>query len=130
MRKEDINMLDEIERKTLDLSFHVERQQRRVRGFVWSGVAVLVAVVLFWQLGLSRGWLALLAATILGISIAEKVTYQAAMRRYEAVIRKLVRRVEQLEGVAPTPDESDPSRRTAAGMRQHQLQPEDAVRAN
>jgi len=109
MIQPDIAMLTDRERELLDDSFYRQAMARRVRGIFLSTFVVLTAVVLFGQWGLSVPWFAAIAGTILVISAAEKVSYQNTMLTYESVIRKLVHRVEALEGVQLTPDETRPS---------------------
>ncbi len=107
MIRTDIEELTEKERATLDDSFAAAR--RRARGVLMSALAVLVVIFLFFQLGVSEAWFAGMALTLLVVSAIEKVSYQRTMIAYESLIRKLVHRVESLEGVPLTPDDAKPS---------------------
>ena len=109
MIREDINMLTDEERGMLDDSFATEADARRTRSVLFSSGAAVLGLFLFGQLGLSVGWFASMAAAILTISVVEKFSYQRTMLSYESLIRKLVHRVEDLEGVPQSLDDSRPS---------------------
>lgn len=110
MNKDDISELTRDEREILFESFERAAATRRIRGVLLSTGAVLVGIFLLLQLGLSAHWFAVMALTLLGISAGEKISYQRRMRVYEALIVKLVHRVERLEGVPLTPDDASPER--------------------
>jgi hypothetical protein len=110
MKKADIKILDERERDLLDESFRSEKLFRRVRGIVFSSAVVLVALISFADYGLSASWFAAIAGTILAVSAIEKVLYHRTMASYESLIRKLVHRVEQLEGEPLTPHDAVPTK--------------------
>ena len=105
----DIAVLDPKERELLDESFHSERLARRIRGVLFSAGIVLVAVVTFGEYGLTTPWFAAIAVAILLVSAVEKCVYHQTMANYESLIRKLVHRIERLEGVPLTPSDGQPS---------------------
>lgn len=109
MIRSDIEGLTEQERATLDDSFERAAARRRARGVGMSALAVLVGLFLFFQLGFSQAWFAGLALTLLIVSGIEKISYQRTMKDYESLIRKLVHRIENLEGVPLTPDNARPT---------------------
>ena len=108
LSQDDIQGLAEKERELLNDSFHPQKLQRRVRGIVWSAVAVLIAMVAFAEFGLSVPWFAAVAAAILIISAIEKATYHHTMQAYESLIMKLTHRIEQLEHAQLTPENANP----------------------
>jgi hypothetical protein len=109
MIKSDISMLTESERELLDHSFHPEQMDRRTRGIMLSVLVVVAAVTSLGVYGLSAEWFAGVTIAVLAVSTLEKILYQRAMLNYESLIRKLVHRVEKLEGVKLTPENTDPS---------------------
>jgi hypothetical protein len=52
-----------------------------------------------------------MAGTILVVSAVEKVSYARTMLHYKSLVRKLVHRVEELEGSKPTAMDSHPAHR-------------------
>ncbi len=109
---QDIRRLDKGERRALDESFHPELTKRKPRGIALSALVALTGVVLFAWFGVGAAFFAGLTGATVLVSAIEKITYQRAMLRYESVIRKLVNRVEVLEGVPqspPTAKDSNPT---------------------
>lgn len=103
MLNTDIKDLTSHERRALDDAFHEGTSPRRTRGVILSALVVLSGVVLFTYFGASIIFLAGLTVATLIVSASEKLVYQRNMEAYESLIRKLVNRVEALEGVPQTP---------------------------
>jgi len=111
MQELDIKMLNPEEQRVLNLSFYPGLTEKRIRNVALSGLIAAVAVGLFATYGLGLTAIAAMAIVILLISAAEKVLYAREILRYKALVRKLVHRVEGLEGTAFTPLESRPTDR-------------------
>jgi hypothetical protein len=103
MLKTDIKDLSSHERRALEDAFHEGTSPRRTRGVILSAVVVLSGVVLFVAFGVSILFLAGLTVATLIVSSFEKLVYQRNMESYESLIRKLVNRVEVVEGVPRSP---------------------------
>lgn len=119
MEDRDVTMLSEDEQRALDLSFQPGLSEKRMRNIVINFFLGLVALSLFaaYQIGLV--WIAGVATAILVVSAVEKVSYTRAMLHYKSLVRKLVHRVEQLEGSNETALGSHPSERL---RRQNELE--------
>ena len=102
MENRDVWMLDADESRLLDHSFRPGLTEKRMRNIAINFVLVLAALALFAAYGIGMFWLAGVAAMILIVSAAEKVSYAREMMHYKALVRKLVHRVEQLEGSSST----------------------------
>lgn len=116
MLKQDILALSPREKRVLVDSFYEGVSPRRVRGVVLSVLIVLVGVVLFVSFSAGEIFLAGLTIATVLVSAAEKLVYQRSMVAYESLVRKLVNRVETLEGVELTPivpSAADPGVRVA-----------------
>jgi len=99
--------MDETEKALLDGSFNPEVMYRRIRNVVVVGAFVAVCVGLF---ALWQGALAVMVAAFLAYVVLvtiEKVIYARTILAFESLVRKLVRRVELLEGQPLTPDGID-----------------------
>ena len=107
----DVMMLDADEKRVLDLSFQPGLSEKRVRNILINFFLVLIALLLFASYGIGLIWLTALAGTILIVSAVEKVSYARSMLHYKSLVRKLVHRVEELEGLAPTAMGSHPAQR-------------------
>lgn len=99
MRKSDIADLTTLERRLLEDAFYEGSSARRTRGVLLSGLVVLIAVGFFVGFGASVIFLAALAVSTVLVSASEKLIYQRNMESYESLIRKLVSRLELVEGV-------------------------------
>jgi hypothetical protein len=107
MDRADVARMDKTEKALLDGSFNPEVMYRRIRNVVVIGTLVAVGVGLF---GLWQGALAVLVASFLAyvtLVTIEKVMYARTILAFESLVRKLVRRVEALEGQPLTPDGID-----------------------
>lgn len=111
MENRDVLMLDADERRLLDHSFQPGLTEKRMRNIVINFVLVLAALALFTAYGIGMFWLAGVAGTILVVSAVEKVSYAREMMHYKALVRKLVHRVEHLEGSSLTALGSHPAAR-------------------
>jgi hypothetical protein len=107
----DVMMLNENEKRLLDLSFQPGLTEKRVRNILINFFLALVALLSFTSYGIGLLWLAAMAGTILVVSAVEKVSYAREMLHYKALVRKLVHRVEELEGSQPTAMGSHPAQR-------------------
>jgi hypothetical protein len=107
MDRTDVRDMDETERALLDGSFNPEAMYRRIRNIVVVGALITFGVGLF---ALWRGSLAILAAGFLAYVVLvtlEKVVYARTILSFESLVRRLVHRVEGLEGQPLTPDRAD-----------------------
>jgi hypothetical protein len=95
-------MLDTDERRLLDHSFQPGLTEKRLRNIAINFFLVLVALGLFAAYGIGIFWLTGVAGAILVVSAVEKISYAREMLHYKSLVRKLVHRVEQLEGSNPT----------------------------
>jgi hypothetical protein len=107
----DVTMLDADEKRLLDLSFQPGLTEKRVRNIMINFFLVLIALLLFASSGIGLLWLAAMAGTILVVSAVEKVSYAREMLHYKSLVRKLVHRVEELEGSKQTALDSQPAQR-------------------
>lgn len=102
MQDQDVLALDESERKLLDLSFQRGIVERRIRNIVFDMAVTSAVVILATAYGLRAGWLAAVAILLLVVSGLEKISYARGVMHYTTLVRKLVHRVEQLEGTQQT----------------------------
>jgi Flp pilus assembly protein TadB len=102
MENRDLTMLTEAEQKVLDLSFQPGLSERRMRNIAINAFLVLVALVLFVAYQVGVIWISGVATAILVVSAVEKFSYARVMLDQKSLVRKLVNRVEQLEGSNPT----------------------------
>jgi hypothetical protein len=102
------------ETQELDNSFDSTGLSARFRYALLGGaIAALVALTLYLG-GVSEFVLFVALVMFSGISSIEKVAYVRAQGHSHSLVCKLVRRIEQLEGVATTPDNARPSLRITA----------------
>lgn len=116
MENRDVMMLNEDEQRALDLSFQPGLTEKRMRNIAINFFLALVALILFATYRIGLVWISGVALAILVVSAIEKVSYTRAMLHYKALVRKLVNRVEELEGSTPTALGSTP----AASLRRQQ----------
>jgi hypothetical protein len=102
MQDQDVLALDESERKLLDLSFQRGMVERRIRNIVFDVAVTSAVVIIATAYGLRVGWLAAVAVALLVIAGVEKVSYARSVMHYTTLVRKLVHRIEQLEGAQQT----------------------------
>ncbi len=111
MIKEDIEQLNELERRLLNSSFDPEASRRRLREIVVVALVVAAGVIIALIAGVSPMATTVLFLAYLWISAAEKASYTTTILSYKSLIRKLVRRVERLEGVPLTSEGTNAVRR-------------------
>lgn len=111
MKRDDMEMFTEEEIKAVDNSFDRYSLPARFRNVLLGAfIAAALAVVLV-VLDASATTLAIAFVGYVAIVTLEKVSYVKTEMTTRSTVRKLVRRIENLEGVAMTPDNSQPSRR-------------------
>ena len=111
MENRDVMMLDAHEKRLLDLSFQPGLSEKRLRNILINFFLAATALLLFSSYGIGLIWLTAMAAAILIVSAVEKVSYVRSMLHYKSLVRKLVHRVEELEGSTPTAMGSHPAQR-------------------
>ena len=124
MQDQDVLALDESERKLLDLSFQMGLAERRIRNIAFDVAITSTLVIIATAYGLRTGWLAAVAIVLLVVAGLEKVSYARSVMHYRGLVRKLVHRVEQLEGAQQTALGAHP-----AAQLQHRLDREQERRA-
>lgn len=108
MRDRDIVEFDDFERELLDGSFNPTPIYQRMRTVVVLAllVAGLIALFAVWN-ALTIGILIVVFLAYVAVAAAEKLSYAYTMLRFESLVRKLVHRIESLEGVPLTPDAAE-----------------------
>jgi hypothetical protein len=115
MIKSDFGLFSKEETRELDDTFYCEEIPVR-RRYIFLGALITVAItvaLLIWGASPTA-----LAATFLAyvlLSSLEKLSYVRSQRLSRVVMQKLVRRIEQLEGVPATRDNGPPFRSSRAG---------------
>jgi hypothetical protein len=113
MLKLDIDLFTKKETTELDDSFNASGLSSRAsQAITGAFLSIGVALALFY-LDVPR--VALTATLVLYAVVftAEKLSYVRSLVTSRSVVRKLVRRIETLEGLSQTPDNAQPSRRTS-----------------
>ena len=108
MKPSDVRAFDDVEKHLLEGSFVPNQIQRRMRTIVV--VSVLVGAVVtffgFWS-ATSAQMMTVAVLVYIAVVTIEKLVFLQTILRFESLARKLVHRVESLEGVPLTPDEAD-----------------------
>jgi hypothetical protein len=107
MKERDIREFDEFERELLDGSFNPTAVYKRMRTIVVLSVMVAGLVVAFATWKPAIPILTIVFVAYVAVVTAEKLSYSYTILRFESLVRKLVRRIEALEGVRLTPDRAD-----------------------
>ena len=107
MKERDIRDFDEFEKELLDGSFNPTAVYKRMRTIVVLAVIVAGLVVAFASWKPAVAILTIVFVAYVAVVTAEKLSYSYTILRFESLVRKLVRRVEALEGVPLTPDRAD-----------------------
>jgi len=110
MIEKDIHMLTDDETTVVDNSFDRAGLPTRFRNIMLGAFLAIGSVLALLVLNVSTTLMAAAAIFIVLVASLEKVTYVRTLMNARAAIRKLVRRVERLEGVPPTPENGKPSR--------------------
>jgi hypothetical protein len=108
MKSRDLQAYDDVEKHLLQGSFGPDQIHRRMRTIVVVSalVAVVVAFFGFWRHVTSEIMTVAFLVYIAVVTI-EKLLFAQTILRFESLVRKLVHRVESLEGVPLTPDHTD-----------------------
>lgn len=110
MKKTDIQMFTEEETRVIDNSFDRESLPSRFRNIILGAFFATAVALGLMAYQASAGFLAGVAILYVAIAALEKVSYVRTQMHSRAAIRKLVHRIERLEGVPVTPDNAQPSR--------------------
>lgn len=110
MRKIDVDMLTNEEAQIVDDSFDRGGLPSRFRNIILGAFLATAVALTLLALEASAGTVA--AALIIFVAIAslEKISYARTQMNSRGAIRKLVHRIEDLEGVPSTPDDAKPTR--------------------
>ena len=103
MKQIDLDQLTPHQRLVLQSSFQPGLSEKRIRNILISGGLALLTVLVFTQWGVTVLPMAILAGTIVAISMVEKISYARELLIYKSLVRSLVNRAEALEGHDPTP---------------------------
>lgn len=116
MIKSDFGLFSADETRELDDTFYSESVPIRRRYILYgSFLAVAFAAgLLAW--GASAAILAAAFIAYILLSAVEKLSYITAQNLARGVTQKLIRRIEQLEGVPATPDNARPHRTNASAV--------------
>lgn len=111
MLKEDLDTFTNDEKTELDDSFAPRGLAWRSGQTIAGGILMIGAALALYYFDVSR--LVLTGALVMYALVftIEKLSYARALVGARSTVRKLVRRVEDLEGVQQTPDNAQPSRR-------------------
>jgi hypothetical protein len=108
MKSTDLRAYDDVEKHLLEGSFVPDQIQRRMRTIVV--VSVLVAAIIaffgFWRHTTAQ-MMTVAFLVYIAVATVEKLLFAQTILRFEGLVRKLVHRVESLEGVPLTPDQTD-----------------------
>jgi hypothetical protein len=108
MKPNDVRAFDDVEKHLLEGSFVPHQIQRRMRTIVVVSALVAAVVVFFgfWSATTARMMTVAFVAYI-AVATIEKLVFAQTLLRFESLVRKLVHRIESLEGVPLTPDEAN-----------------------
>lgn len=112
MKKSDFRLFSAEEKRELDDTFYVEALPARRRLVLYGTLLIVAFVVGLYLWGASRGILAAAFVTYVLLAAVEKLSYIRSQDHARGAMQKLVRRIEQLEGVPMTPDNAPPNRTT------------------
>lgn len=112
MKKSDFRLFSAEETRELDDTFYVDALPIRRRYVIYGSLVIVAFIVGLHLWGASRGIMTAAFITYVLLATVEKVSYIRSQNHARGVIQKLVRRVEQLEGVPTTPDNAPPNRTT------------------
>lgn len=126
VKQQDIQNLGAQEQRVLDLSFRSALSEKRVRNIVWSTLTMLAGVILIALYVMDPLAMTGMALVILMVAAVEKISYAKEILVYKSLVRDLTHRLEDLEGLKPTPSGGHPdeAKDQLANGRNH-----DSVRA-
>ena len=129
MKQLDIQNLAPRERELLDLSFQSGLKEKRVRTVLLSALMLFTGLLLFSSYGVGLIAITAIALVIVVVSAIEKISYAREILTYKSLVRALVRRLEEVQGIEMTPLGGHPAaraKRAAESDRaalEHQLPP-------
>lgn len=107
----DIQNLGPRERELLELSFQPGLKEKRVRNIVLSALMLLTGLLLFSSYGVGLLAITAIAFVIVVVSAIEKVSYAREILMYKSLVRALVHRLEEAQGIEMTPLGGHPAER-------------------
>ncbi len=111
MKERDIKELGAQEQAMLERSFQPALSDKRVRNVLLSTGMTIAAVAVFSIYGASIVAITAIALVIVAVSAAEKVSYARELLAYKSLVRSLVHKLEDVQGIEPTPLEGHPAER-------------------
>ncbi len=110
MKQHDFDQLTEDETKIVDNSFDSNSIPNRFRNIMLGAIAMAALGVGLHTFGASRLSITSTFVFFVAVVFFEKTTALRTQLNSRTAIRKLVHRIEQLEGLPATPDNAEPSR--------------------
>jgi hypothetical protein len=108
MKPSDLRAYDDVEKHLLEGSFVPDQIQRRMRTIVVVSVLVAAIVAFFGFWGRTTAEMMTVAFLVyIAVVTIEKLLFAQTILRFDGLVRKLVHRIESLEGVPLTPDQTD-----------------------
>jgi len=107
----DIQNLGPRERELLELSFQSGLKEKRVRNVVWSALMLFAGLLLFSSYGVGLIAITAIALVIVVVSAIEKISYAREILMYKSLVRALVHRLEEVQGIELTPLGGHPAER-------------------
>lgn len=95
--------LDHEEQRALGLSMQSGLSDKRTRNILLSGGASLLGVCLFAVYGVGIAFITAMATALIVIAAIEKLSYSREILTYRSLVRRLSRRIEDLENEEITP---------------------------
>ena len=111
MKELDIQNLGPRERELLELSFQSGLKEKRVRNVVWSALMLFAGLLLFSSYGVGLIAITAIALVIVVVSAIEKISYAREILMYKSLVRALVHRLEEVQGIELTPLGGHPAER-------------------
>jgi hypothetical protein len=108
MKVHDLDELGAQEQAVLDRSFQAALSEKRVRNVLLSTGMTIAAVALFSIYGAGLVAITAMALVIVAVSAVEKISYARELLTYKSLVRSLVRKLEDAQGIEPTPLEGHP----------------------
>lgn len=121
MKKRDIEELSAQEQAVLDRSFQPALSEKRVRNVLLSTGMTIAAVAIFSVYGAGVVSITAIALVIVAVSAVEKISYARELMTYKSLVRSLVRKLENVQGIEPTPLEGHPADRAIRHAAEEEL---------